>query len=162
MGCLNVFLVVWLIGWSIFLVVFLVKYLTGGGAVEGDRWASFWHLLFMCIAEVVVACVVAYSLFARQSFRIETAHLTMETDVLGFKRSATIARDSIKRIVQEKDGGEGEDSFPSWGLKLEGEKGVEKILGKTLIHRQPYEKSRWLGGVLAKWAGVDFIEAPKP
>ena len=159
---MNVFLVGWLIGWSMFLVFYLVQYLTEGGAVEGNGWTSFWYFLFMCIAEVFVACVVAYSLFAGQSFRIEAAHLTMETDVLGFKRRATIARDSIKRIVQEKDGGDGDDSFPSWGLKLEVEKEVEKIRGTKLIQRQPYEKSRWLGGVLAKWAGVDFIEAAKP
>jgi hypothetical protein len=64
-------------------------------------------------------------------------------------------RSSIRRIVQVKDGGEDDDSFPSWGLKVEGEKEV------TLIYRQPYDKSHWLGGVLAKWAQVDFVEAPR-
>ena len=122
MGCMNVFLVGWLIAWSMFLVFYLVQYLTEGGAVEGDGWTSFWYFLFMCIAEVFVACVVAYSLFARQSFCIEAAHLTMETDVLGFKRRATIA--GFHREDRPREGRRGRRrQLPKLGPKARGREG---------------------------------------
>jgi hypothetical protein len=154
MRAMNIFLTVWLIGWSVFCVVLVVKFLNGASMDDGEP-VSLWKMLFFFLAEIVVACWLAYSLFCKQSFRIEAASLTVNTDVLGFKRTATIPRSSIRRIVQVKDGGEDDDSFPSWGLKVEGEKEV------TLIYRQPYDKSHWLGGVLAKWAQVDFVEAPR-
>jgi len=61
----------------------------------------------------------------------------------------------VKRLVQVKDGGKHDDSSPSWGLRLEGDKKI------TLVYRQPYEVSRWLGHVLAKWADVEFSEMPQ-
>ena len=50
----------------------------------------------------------------------------METDVLGFKQGANIRKGSIKRIVQVKDGGEGDDSFQSWVSKL-------RVIGKLRL-----------------------------
>jgi hypothetical protein len=38
---------------------------------------------------------------------------------------------------------------------------VEADKKTTLLYRQRYEKSHWLGQTLAAWAGVDFIEVPK-
>jgi len=32
----------------------------------------------------------------------------------------SIRRDEVRRLVQVKDEGEGDDDFPSWGLLLEG------------------------------------------
>ena len=61
----------------------------------------------------------------------------------------------IKTFIQIKDGGEGDDSFPSWGLEVEEKK------KNSLISQQPYESSHWLGRFLARWAGVEFIENPK-
>ena len=64
-----------------------------------------------------------------------------------------IGSSSGMSIVQVKDGGEGDDSFPSWGLKVEGDRET------TPIFRQSYDKSHWLGRALAKSAQVDFFEA---
>jgi hypothetical protein len=152
MGCMNIFTIVWLPVWGIWCVVLLQRYLNGGRLGNVDP-IPLWLVLLVWVGELVVAYHFTYWLFCKQSFRIEAACLTMETDVLGFAQRANIPKGSIKRIVQVKDGGEGDDSFASWGLKVEGDRVT------TLIYRQPYEKSHWLGRVLAKWAQVDFVEA---
>ena len=64
-----------------------------------------------------------------------------------------VAKAELKEVKQVKDGGEGEDSFPSWGLAL---------IAGTEVHvlsRQPIDKSDWLGPIIAKWAGVEFEPA---
>ena len=114
-----------------------------------------WFVMVFWAAEIVVAVLLAYLLFCKKTFRLDRDDLVMETAVLGFKRRKSIPKSSIRRLVQVKDGGGGEDSFPSWGLKVEGDKKA------TLIFRQPYEKSHWLGQVLAQWAGVEFAELPE-
>ena len=103
-----------LIGWSISGVIMLGHYLTGKSGSQGSEPVALWQMLFLLMGEVIAGWVLLSSLFGKQSFRIESAHLTMETAVLGFRRRATIAKDSIKRIVQIKGGGDGDDSFPSW------------------------------------------------
>ena len=56
--------------------------------------------------------------------------------------------------MQVKDGGEGKDSFPSWGLNVQ----VEKPY--ILLSRQEYQKSHWLGTMLKKWSGKPFKSIP--
>ena len=64
-----------------------------------------------------------------------------------------------------RDGGQGDDSFPSWGLEVEADTNTNPNIDTdrktTLLYRQPYEKSRWLGQVVARWAEVEFVEAAK-
>lgn len=88
----------------------------------------------------------------------------METSLLGIKQLKVIPKNEIKGFYQVKDGGRNKtslpysggksngkhDSFPSWGLK------VLTTRLTPLIYRQPYEKSYWLGQVLADWADVPF------
>ena len=61
-----------------------------------------------------------------------------------------------KRIQQIQDGGDLEDSFPSWGLTVHTSKRFQ------LIVRQPYASSLWLGRVLGEWSGVEFRSMPSP
>jgi hypothetical protein len=154
MGCLNIFLIVWLAGWTAACAFLLHQYLHDGKMDDGTPMPLWFPSIFWA-GEVFVACLLIYLLFCKKSFRTDVAHLTVETDVLGFRRRKTIPRNAIQRFLQVKDGGVGDDSFPSWGLKVEADKKT------TLLFRQPYEKSLWLGRVLAKWANVDFIETTK-
>ena len=154
MGCLNVFLIVWLTGWT-FACVFLLRQYFNGGKMDDGSPMPLWFVCVFWAGEIVAACLLTYLLFCKKSFRTDAACLNVDTVVLGFRRSKTIPRKTIKRFVLVKDGGEGDDSFPSWGLKVEAEKKT------TLLFRQPYERSQWLGQVLARWAQVDFIEAPQ-
>ena len=78
------------------------------------------------------------------------------TTLCGLKRTQVMRKAHVRRLVQVQDGGKGDDSFPTWGLR------VETTIRKTsLIYRQPYQQSLWLGHVLAKWAGRRFITVPE-
>ena len=154
MGCMNVFLLAWLAVWTVGCVFLLREYL-GGGVMENGDPIPLWFVLVFWGAEIGVVGLLIYLFFCKKSFRIDQDNLIMETDVLGLKRRKSISKRSIRRLVQVKDGGEDEDSFPSWGLRVEGDKKT------TLIFRQPHEESRWLGWVLAQWAGVEFAEVPE-
>jgi hypothetical protein len=154
MGCMNVFLIVWLAGWTVGCIFLLHQYF-GGGVMEDGNPIPLWFVLVFWAAEIAVAGLLIFLLFCKKSFRIDQDTLIMETAVLGFKRRKTILRDSIHQLAQVKNGGKHEDSFPSWGLRVEG---VKKT---TLIRWQSHEKSRWLGQVLAQWAGVKFAEVPE-
>lgn len=149
MGCMNIFIVAWLLIWTAGCVLMLHQYFTGGHLEDGDP-IPIWFIILFLIAEIGGICLFLFLLFSKKTFSASYENLVVETDVLGLKRIRTIPRHTIHSFVQVKDGGEGDDSFPSWGLKLHGEKKI------TLISRQPHEKSRWLGQVLAQWAGVEF------
>ena len=137
------FEIVSLVFWTLFGIL-LLRYYLSGGRID-LRLVIFSGFLAFAISSSV------HSLFCRTSFRLDCKNLIMETDVLGLKRRRLIPRTSIRRLVQEKDGDEGE----GWGLRLEGETTAK------LISRQPHKKSRWLGQILAEWAGVEFSEVPK-
>ena len=154
MGCMNVFLIVLLVGWTVGCVSLLRQYLGGGVMDDGDP-IPLWFVLVFWGGDIGVACLLINLLFCKKSFRIDRENLIIQADVLGLKRCRSIPKNCITRLVQVKDGGEDEDSFPSWGLKVEGDKKA------TLIFRQPHEKSRWLGRILAEWADVEFAEVPE-
>lgn len=153
MGCMNMFLIFWLAGWTVGCVFLLHQYLTMELMDSGDP-IPLWFLMVFWGAEVLVAVLLTYLFFSRKSFRVDHEYLIVVKDFLGCRWSRPIPRTSIRRLVQVKDGGEGEDSFPSWGLQIEGERKT------TLIYRQPHDKSRWLGQFLARWANVEFSELP--
>lgn len=148
MGCMNSFLIVWLSVWTVGCFFLIRAFLE-----KGPEEMPIWFVSFFCIAEVVVFFIIVYLFLARKSFRMDRTELAIETRILGFSWRTTIQRDSVKKLVQVQDGGGDGDSFPSWGLKIQGAK------TKNLIYRQPYQKSRWLGRVLAKWADAEFVAA---
>lgn len=151
MGCMNAFLVVWLTGWVCFCV-FLVRQFLDGNTMQ----VPLWGVLVFWGGAIVVFGLLLYVLFCRTSFRLDRDQLAVEVNILGLKWRQFIPKNSIKRFVQIKDGGDGyNDSFPSWALK------VEAARKTTLLRRQPFEKSHWLGQFLARWAGVQFVEAVK-
>lgn len=154
MGCLNGFLIFWLVCWTGGCIFLLLQYLAGGVMDDGEA-VPLWIVVAFWSAEIIMATYLVYVLFCEKVFRVGEQNLVIETNVLGYKRSRSIPKNAIKRLIQEKDGGEGDDSFPSWGLKIEADKKV------TLVFRQPYEKSHWVGRVLAAWANVEFAKAPE-
>lgn len=155
MGCLNIFLGAWLGGWTVGCLFLVLAYLNGGKMENGDPM-PFWFVGVFWTAEAVVACILIYLLFCRKTFRIESDALTIETNVLRIRWHKTISSQTIRRFIQVKDGGEGDDSFPSWGLKVEAARTL------TILRRLPYDHSLWLGQVLANWAGVEFLKCLNP
>lgn len=80
----------------------------------------------------------------------------------------TLPRRTITHLLQVKDGGEGRDSFPSWGLKIKSASDNRNWFGhvvsviylgsntryRSILFRLPYEHSYWLGIVIARWASA--------
>ena len=79
--------------------------------------------------------------------------LTIRRNLGPWTSSKSMKLNQILRIIQFKDGGGEEDSFPSWGLRVVGH---QKLI---LLSRQPIEKSDWLGGLLAQHFNVEFSPA---
>ena len=123
--------------------------------VRNLRHALLVMVLIFCTIDIAMWCFLLYSMYCKQTFQIDYYNLAITTEILALKWDKTIPKDSIRRIVQVQDGGRGRDSFPSWGLKIEGRKKAR------LIFRQPYEKSYWLGEFVANWAKVEFVPAPQ-
>ncbi len=154
LGAMSIFLCVWLAFWTFACVILaLGKF----GTPEKNPEILIIGIPFF-IAEIIVACLLSYMLFSKKSFVFEGRELREETNVFFLSWKKRFSRDLIERVVQIKDGGEGDDSFPSWGLKLFLRDGSSK----TLLYRLPYEQSQWLGGVIGRWSGVNFEEAPPP
>lgn len=152
MGCMNGFLIIWLVGWTV-ACGYLVNGYFNGAKMDSGEDMPLWFLMVFLLSDAGVACLLAFLLFTRKTFTFEPHRLTIETDTLGYKRYKVIPRDTITEVVLVKDGGGHDDSFPSWGLRLEAE-------GKTsLIFRQPIEKSKWFGPVIAEWSGAPFERA---
>ncbi len=147
-----VFLSLWLVGWTVACVFLAHAY--ASGKMNNDSPMPIWFVLAFWMSDLFVFGLLAYLLFARKSYRLDNDSLTVAVNLLGFRRIRTVPRQGLRRIVQVQDGGRGEDSFPSWGLRAETS---DKPL--VLVFRQPYEISHWLGQVLAQWAEVDFIPA---
>ena len=154
MKALNGFLIVWLSFWTIGCVFLLRSYLNGGLMDDGAPM-PFWFVALFWGAEFLVASILIYSLFCRKLFKIDYESLSMDINVLGLHRRKSMRIRDIIELQQVKDGGEGKDSFPSWGLKVIGEVDQDT---KTfnLIGRQPRSRSLWLGSVLADQLKVPF------
>lgn len=145
-----VFLCLWLAGWTAACIFLAHAY--ANGKMDNGTPMPIWFVLVFWASDIFVLGLLLYLLFARKAYRLDGDGLTVEVTLLGYRRVRAVSRQDLRRIVQIQDGGRGEDSFPSWGLRAE-------TTGKplTLVFRQPYEISHWLGQVLAQWAEVDFI-----
>src|SRR5258706_16370329 len=152
MGCLNVFLAAFLV---CFVVGVAVNFLSGREAIW--KWIREERLLTW----IIVACALValgyffvfllWNLFGRSGFRIASHALHVEKRLFFWRRVKTIHVSTMKSLEQIKDGGEGDDSFPSWGLRLVAERQF------TLLFRQPIEKSDWLGLLLSQAFKIPYI-----
>lgn len=146
MFLMTAFLVFWFVFWTI-----------------GGYWAfqqpqsdfmTIW-LVMWTFGEVAVGYSLLWMFFGRTTLKFDEAVLTVEKKLVIYRRHVEIPKNDIKEIQQVQDGGEGEDSFPSWGLKI--------VARKThfLLRRQEYLKSVWLGNIIGKWSGLRFKPVPK-
>ena len=152
---MNAFLIFWLSGWTVACVGLLVAYLRGFPTQDGST-IPLWFVLVFWAVEIVMGRFFLLMLFARRTFRLDCDRLAYEMTSVLYRERELIPKESIQTLVQIKDGGEDEDSFPSWGLTLEASDGKTELL-----FRQAYEKSEWLGQILAQWAEVPYLPAPK-
>lgn len=175
MGCLNLFLGVWLAGWT-FGCAFLVRAYVNGGKMESGDPIQLWFVMAFVGPWFFVAFLLLYSIFARKRFRLASDTFHIETQLWFLNWSISIPRESISEIKQIKDGGEGDDSFPSWGLLIRSSALVDGPMHRlvwlshfgrtyrmrTILARLPYDHSAWLATVLSDWSGVPASLCPKP
>ncbi|MBN1997201.1 hypothetical protein JW935_06605 [candidate division KSB1 bacterium] len=153
MGCMNDFVLIFWAVWLCGSASLLERYLNGG-TTEGGLPISIWSVITYWLVELIVTGLLLYLRFSRKIYRLEKDFLVVETRILLLKWQRRIKRESIRRLVQYIDGGQDEDSFPSWGLR------IESRVNAHLLYRQPYPVSHWLGQILAYWADATFVEAP--
>jgi hypothetical protein len=99
--------------------------------------------------------VFLWKVFGITTFEIEPHVLLVTKRLFGRQIIHRILRAEMVELEQVKDGGEGEDSFPSWGLKLHASKTF------NLLTRERLEKSDWLGQFLADYYGLNFKKSPQ-
>ena len=149
MGCVMLFFGVWLAGWTAGCVFLAYAVSTGK-----ETAPSIWFCLPFWISEFLVLGFVLWYFFAVTTYTFSPDKLVVEKRLWRFARVREFPKAGVKSICQVKDGGQGEDSFPSWGLRVDGEKcGV-------ILYRQPLDRSSWLGPIIAQWAGVPYVESP--
>jgi hypothetical protein len=120
-------------------------------------FATWWTPICFCCGLFAILYFLYFSvfnLFGVTQFVADRHKLTIRKSVWFWSSSRSIDRNASLRFEQLKDGGEGEDSFPSWGLRAVGSK---KLM---LLSRQPLEKSDWLGQLLSEHFGSEFSRAP--
>ena len=167
--CLSIFLVIWTIATASSISLLL-------GELPRDN--PVWPVL-LALVNLVFWCVACglwvYSVFARTTYQLGEESLSINTRVLLASWNPEIPRETIVHVRQVKDGGEGEDSFPSWGLEVNsgtiGQSKLRRVLTndisgsnvryRSIFRRQPWEQSRWLGIVIARWAAVEIEFCPK-
>ncbi len=150
MGCLGFFLLVWLTGWTVACVALTFGAIFNQGGLD--------YILFVLMvpfwgAEILVLGFFIWYYGSTSTFAFERDQLMVERSLFRYQRRRFFPRSEISAIKQIKDGGEGEDSFPSWGLVI--------VTGSQVVvlSRQPMEKSDWLGAIIANWAQVSFDPA---
>lgn len=150
MRSLAVFFFVWLIVWTIVCGFFTYKVLFGGlGADCIGLLFIFWG------GELAVLGIMLVHFRTLTAFTFYPDRLVLERTLLHSRRQLSIPKEEIEVVRQIKDGGEDDDSFPSWGLAVEGRSNID------LLSRQDIEKSAWLGPIVAHWAGVEYVSSNK-
>ena len=117
-----------------------------------------WLALVWSFIGLLVLRYVFWEAFSRlqsaTSYIFGDADLVVDTSFFTRRLRQKVDRNSIRAVRQEYDGGrvDGLD-IDSWALLVEGE-----IKIKILSHEE-FEKSAWLGPVIADWAAVPYIAA---
>lgn len=145
MGCMILFLVVWLSGWTVACAAIVRELLGKPGQPQGYVFA----IPFLA-GEVFVAVILLWFFFGRTHFLLSPEGLVVTKQLFVWSKTRVFLMDEIKGFSQVKDGGEGDDSFPSWGLVVNVGKSVK------ILSRQEPKKSLWLGELLEQWSGKQF------
>jgi len=161
-SCLVIFLGVWMAGWTV-ACVFLLSQLLAGQRLAPNEPGSFMNSsagawLFATpffVAEIFMGLLLLWLWHGRTELLHGENDMRLVQRFFRFPRQKFLRRNDITRVIQVKDGGEGDDSFPTWGLKVEVSGGDQVML----LWRQPIEHSDWLGPLVAEWAGKPFEPA---
>ncbi|MBI5706530.1 MAG: hypothetical protein HZC36_06025 [Armatimonadetes bacterium] len=144
MGCAIAFFIVWILGWTGGCIALLASALarTASGPTVG-------FVMLFWATDVLVILIFLWLFRSQTVFRFSESELIWTKSLGKLKRRKCFPKSGILAVRQVKDGGDGEDSFPSWGLMLVGP-------DFKVLSRQDIGKSDWLGPLLAQWAGKPY------
>lgn len=149
MTAMNFFLRILLLGWtSGCIVILFISYMN-------KDLMHFYFALLMLLVDIIMLLIFLYSVYCKKRFQFNEECLVIKTQVLYYKTTKLFTKTNITQVKQVTDGGEGKDSFPSWGLKM-----MYRNKKVAIILRQPHEKSLWLGKQISTWANVPFETVP--
>lgn len=149
MGCLLWFLVILQLG--IGGCFAFIGYHEPAGMLKVFNARGAWFC-FGCgfVAMIYFTSVLMFHLFGSTVFVVHPTKLTVRKRLFGLSSAKSIDRNKMEYYEQIKDGGGGDDSFPSWGLNLWAGRRIK------LLARQPIEKGDWLGPKLAQFFGIQY------
>ena len=154
-GCLLAFLIVCIVG---LIGGLLLVNVTQPGAIRFLIFAAWWtpFAFAACVCSIVYfSSFIIFHVFGATTFTATDQALTISRRVFGLSRTQHISRDGLVCLEQTKDGGEGEDSFPTWGLRLVGRR------KHWLLCRQEIDKSDWLGPLFAERLNIEYRPTDK-
>jgi len=138
MGCMVAFLLFFTVLWTI------------GGIMALTSGVPLAVAVVFLVSDLFLIGFLAWTFFGETRLILGDDRLTVDQRVFGIGRTKHAERDAIRSVVQVKDGGEGSDSFPSWGLMVQASAAIR------ILYRQDIGKSDWLGPVIAGWAKQPF------
>jgi len=147
MGCMVIFLLVWLSGWTV-ACGFLAK-------AVWDKPGMILFAMPFFAGEIFAAIILLWIFFGRTHYILTPDGLQVTRRLLTWSKTRMFPIQDIKGFKQVKDGGEGEDSFPSWGLVVV----MNNAKSVKILSRQGPQKSLWLGALLGQWSGKEFCES---
>jgi len=142
------FFIIWLSFWTSACVFFTIHAFIAPG---GIKVGLLLFLIPFWAAEFIVIGYVIWYFGSIVSFEFHPEKLIVSRNCLAYKKQRELLKNQIIRIRQVKDGGEGEDSFDSWGIIVEADKKYK------ILYRQQAEKSEWVGRIIEKWSQKEYI-----
>lgn len=134
---------------------------------------SYWLLLFGFLLLSVFSSFALWHIFGITYFQASHNSLIIVKQLFTMRLRISIPSPAIQYFNQMKDGGEGMDSFLSWGLEIitnqriyersislpswfPGLSDREMYRTVMLLDKQSIDKSDWLGRVLADFYDVNY------
>ncbi len=143
-----IFFIIWLSIWTSACVFFTNHALTAPGGIKVGLllfMVPFWAAEFITIGYVIwyFGSVISYE--------FQPEKLIVSRNCFMYRKQRELLKNQISKIKQVKDGGEGEDTFDSWGIIVEADKKYK------ILYRQQAEKSEWVGRIIEKWSQKEYI-----
>lgn len=156
-----------MIGLKFFAIVWCTFWLGGSSfpfwiqAGKSESVADFlqyaiknWPLLIFVAIGLAVTVFFAWLLLKRTMITFGNTALSVDRSLLGIRTRQQLPKSTIREALLKKDGGEDEDSFPSWAVTLRvKDEGDQKDKSITLLSRQENEIAAWLTDEINGWLG---------
>lgn len=143
-----IFFAIWLSLWTFSCIFFTNQAFSAPGGIKVGLLVfmmPFWAIEFFTIGYVI------WYFASIMSFEFQSEKLIVARTCLLYKKQRDLLKNEIRKIRQVKDGGEGDDSFDSWGIIVEADKKYK------IFYRQQAEKSEWVGRTIGKWSQKEYI-----